>query len=195
MYNRRDRWRECGPFSPLDDPRATPLARSTTRRLHHRYSPEVIISLFINPVQQLFGNQTGINSLSAHCHGPREDCSIRPGVRSDAWHMIADWLPGKSSLLSLSFRTCAGRKTKMPPNVNSVISRSRCQEERYCEHCSEDFIGSSPSAAIFYSKRGWTGMNNASAIFRMHNLFWVHCLCLSSLVSNPKCRLRDKDPL
>ena len=51
------------------------------------------------------------------------------------------------------------------------------------------------AAAIFDSKRGWTGMNNARAIFRMHNLFWVHCLCLPSLVSNPKWRLRDKDLL
>ena len=41
-------------------------------------------------------------------------------------------------------------------------------------------------------KRGWTGINNVHAIFRMHNLFWVHCLCPSSLVSNPKWRLRDK---
>lgn len=121
-----------------------PFARSTTRGLHRGYSPEVIISLFINPVQRLFNNQTGTNSLSAHCHGPREDYSIRPGIRTDARHKIAYWLPRKPSLLSLSFRTCAGRKTKMPPNVNSVISRSRWQEERYCEHCSEDFIGSSP---------------------------------------------------
>ena len=33
-------------------------------------------------------------------------------------------------------------------------------------------------------KRGWMGINNAHAIFRMHNLFCVHCLCPSSLNSN-----------
>ena len=40
-------------------------------------------------------------------------------------------------------------------------------------------------------KRGWTGINNAHAIFRMHNLFLVYCLCPSSLVSNSKWRLRE----
>ena len=40
-------------------------------------------------------------------------------------------------------------------------------------------------------KRGWTGIDNAHAIFRMHNLFCVHCLCPSSLNSNSKWRLRE----
>ena len=40
-------------------------------------------------------------------------------------------------------------------------------------------------------KRGWTGINNAYAIFRMHNLFCVHCLCPSRIVSNSKWRLRE----
>ena len=40
-------------------------------------------------------------------------------------------------------------------------------------------------------KRGWTGINNAHAIFRMHNLFRVRCLCPSTLVSN---QLAHKDP-
>ena len=39
-------------------------------------------------------------------------------------------------------------------------------------------------------KRGWTGINNAHVIFRMHNLFWVNCLCPSTLVSN---QLAHKD--
>ena len=48
------------------------------------------------------------------------------------------------------------------------------------------------AAAIMDLKRGSTGINNTHAIFRMHNLFWVHCLCPSSLVLNPKWRLRDE---
>ena len=48
------------------------------------------------------------------------------------------------------------------------------------------------AAAILDLKRGLTGISNTHAIFRMHNLFWVHCLCSSSLVSNPTWRLRDK---
>ena len=47
-------------------------------------------------------------------------------------------------------------------------------------------------AAILDLKRGWMGINNAHAIFRMHNSFRVHCLCRSSLFSDPKWRLRDK---
>ena len=48
------------------------------------------------------------------------------------------------------------------------------------------------AAAILDLKRGWTGINNAHAIFWMHNLFWVQCLCPSSSRFKSKWRLRDK---
>jgi len=48
------------------------------------------------------------------------------------------------------------------------------------------------AAATLNPKRGWTGINNVLKINYAFLRWRVHCLCPSSLVSGPGCRVRDK---
>ena len=98
------------------------------------------------------------------------------------------------------------RKTKCQNNIFDWVETVNCISALCIYHCQAGggeggrtpaYVGHLTSKDPYHVrdildlKRGWTGINNAHAIFRMHDLFWVHCLCPSSLNSNSKWRLRE----
>ena len=78
--------------------------------------------------------------------------------------------------------------------MGKMSSLVQCVVTRYTEFIVYFPCGIDPyhAAALLNLKRGWTGINNVLKINYAFLRWRVHCLCPSSLVSNPKCRVRDK---
>ena len=70
---------------------------------------------------------------------------------------------------------------RLPSWITAFRACCRCCSKQ-SEKCPRDLHH---AAAILDLKWGSTGINNTHVISKMHNLFWVHCLCPSSLVSRP----------